>query len=173
MNIKECIAKSAKGDGDAYKELYDHLVDRLFRYAITRVRTRDDAKDVVQQVLVDLWLNMEKFEYSSDEQFYQYVYVKLKRRLGKYYRSMKHDISLEESGIDSMYEIDVYTKSDIEVVKKVMATLKDEYQEILELRHFSECSFKEIAQILNMSSVAVRVTHHRALKALKAKMPTL
>jgi len=112
MNIKECIAKSANGDGDAYKELYDHLVDRLFRYALTRVRSREDALDVVQQVLIDLWLNMERFEYSSDEQFYQYVYVMLKRRLGKYYRSMHNDISLEESGIESMYEIDVYSKNE-------------------------------------------------------------
>lgn len=173
MNIKESIAKSAAGDGNAYKELYDHLVDRLFRYAVTRVRSRDDAKDVVQQVLVDLWLNMEKFEYSSDEQFYQYVYVILKRRLGKYYRSMKDDISLEESGIESIYEIDVYTKNDVEAVQKIMSTLKDEYREILELRHFSELSFNEIAEFLGMTTVAVRVTHHRALKALKAKMPTL
>ena len=49
----------------------------------------------------------------------------------------------------------------------VLEKLKDEYREIIILRHVEGYSIEEIAKILEKSKSNVRVMIHRALKILK------
>ncbi len=52
---------------------------------------------------------------------------------------------------------------------KVINSLKSNYRDVIILRALKELSVPETADILNWNENKVRITHHRALKALKDK----
>lgn len=167
IDIYVLTEKSGKGDEEAFKQLYLHLNDRIFSYVLSRVYTREDALDIAQHIFTDVWLAMKKFTYISDDHFYSFVFLIAKRRLGKYYRSHKRHISLEEKHMSDMYEIDLDGLSDIEMIRQCMEQLRNEYREIVELRYWSQLSFKEIGGVLKSTESAVRVKHHRAIAKLR------
>ena len=57
-----------------------------------------------------------------------------------------------------------------EITKKKSFKTLQEYQEVIVWRYIDDLSVPEIAKMLNKSEEAVRVTIHRAMKALKAKL---
>lgn len=171
LHIDELTARSGEGDSQAFEELYNHMYDRVFKYALSRSHSREDALDIVSQVFIDTWVGMKTFKYISDEHFYSYVFLIAKRRLGKYYRSHREHVELDESHMMDMYEMDLDGVSNIAVIQRGIEKLRGAYREILELRYWSELSFKEIGDVLNSNESAVRVKHHRALSKLKKIIP--
>ncbi len=55
-----------------------------------------------------------------------------------------------------------------ERVRRALLRLPEAQREVMVLRHLYELSHPEIAERLGKSHGAVRVIHHRALKALRA-----
>lgn len=53
---------------------------------------------------------------------------------------------------------------------QVISNLKQHYRDVVILRGIEELSIKETASVLNWSESKVKVTFHRALKALKPKV---
>mgnify|MGYP001764640601 CR=1 FL=1 len=58
----------------------------------------------------------------------------------------------------------------MEKVQEKLLELKDEYREAIVLKFINDLSTGEIAEITNKSQGNVRITLHRALKALRELM---
>ena len=61
-------------------------------------------------------------------------------------------------------------ESDLDTIKAALVYLKDEYQEVIIWYYLEDIAISEIAQMLDKSEGAVRVTLHRAIKVLKEKI---
>ncbi|MGV9271549.1 ECF RNA polymerase sigma factor SigK [Kitasatospora sp. NPDC003701] len=61
-DLKPLIARVAKGDQDAYAQLYDALAGRA--YSLVRRVLRDEAQseEVTQEVMLDVWRNAARYE---------------------------------------------------------------------------------------------------------------
>jgi len=55
-------------------------------------------------------------------------------------------------------------------IQKALATMQDDYQNLIIWRYLDELSMAEIAQITGKTEENVRVGIHRALQALKGKI---
>jgi len=162
-NIESLILDAKGGDEDAFYELYEHLNKPLFAFVLARTSSREDALDILQDVFIDLWRSFSKFKYSSDKQFYAFVYKISRRKLSKYYNnSVSHD-EFDERFVKHNYEIDT---EDYRLLKKAIGQLDEKYREVLELRYWADLSFSDIAQILDSQESATKVRHHRAIKKL-------
>jgi RNA polymerase sigma-70 factor (ECF subfamily) len=143
--------------------LYNHLVEKVFFFVISRSSDKDVAKEVTQDVFIELHRSLKKFTYHSDEAFYAFVYTIARRQLIKRYKdSNKHASSeLEESfhGTPAPVETEY-------AIWSALATLDECSREIVVLHHWSRFTFAEIGKIINMTEGAVRVRHHRARAAL-------
>lgn len=64
----------------------------------------------------------------------------------------------------------VLLSSDIDTVRQALGNLKDNYQVIIIWHYLDDLSIPEIAKILEKPEGTVRVTLHRALKALKNEL---
>ena len=63
-NEKECIEKAKSGDSIALNHLIDNYKD--FAYSVARTYHGDeDAKDIVQEAFIQVFLNMKKFRNES------------------------------------------------------------------------------------------------------------
>lgn len=81
------------------------------------------------------------------------------------------EMQLELEGLDPAEKGDmaeeIERKELVEQVKKFLPQVKEEYKEIITLRFIDELEIYEIAEALEISQVNVRVTIHRAVKALR------
>ena len=167
LDLAKLIANSAKGDESSYRSIFDHLNGRIFRYILSRSSHREDALDITQSVFIDLWRALTKFSYTSDEEFYGFVFLIAKRKLGKYYRSKKIQVELDDRFISDNFEMEV---EDYRFLLKHLRILSTDQQEILRLRYWSGLSFKEIGAAMHMREGTAKVVHHRAIKKLEAHM---
>jgi len=163
LDLPVLIKESARGNRETFRVLFEHLQDRLFRYSLSRVTSREDALDVVQESFVDLWRALSRFRYRSEEEFYGFVFTIVKRRLVKYYRARRNSVPLDDTFIDENFFL---PREDYRYLNQWITHLKPVHQEILRLRYWSDLSFKDIAVTLAMSEGAAKVSHHRALKKL-------
>lgn len=166
-NLKGLILSSAQGDNNSFHQLYEHLSDQLFRFILARCQSRQDALDLLQDIFIDLWKAIVKFKYSSDQEFYGFVYKIARRKLAKYYKSNPKIVEFNEEYIKENLEIDF---QDDWIITKVLPRIKTKYRQVLELRYWSDFSFAQIAKALDLKESTVKVQHHRAIKQLNKIM---
>lgn len=171
IDLQNLIEKSREGDSEAFQEIFELLSDRLFNYALSHSRSRDEALDIVQEAFIELWKALSRFSYSSKEEFYGFVFIILKRRIYSFYkRKTPATQELENTHIEESYEIEV---EDYRYLEKNMTKLPKNYQELLRLRYWSALTFKEVASFMNIKEGTAKVWHHRAIKLLRGNLSGL
>ena len=165
--IEKLIKESKTGDQEAFRELFELLSDRLFSYALSHTRNREDALDLVQDTFIDLWNGLNRFSYKGEESFYGFVFLILKRKLYRHYKKQPRTVELDEKYISDNYVLEV---EDYRHLERVIRGLPERYQELLRLRYWSQFSFKEIAAVMDVKEGTLKVWHHRAVRALQANL---
>ncbi len=170
-DIGELVKNSATGNAGAFRELYEHLIDKVYAYVRYRTDTEDTATDLTQEVFIDLFKALPSFTYTSKEQFYGFVFTITKRKLAKYYADKHTHAAKRTSEFDETQYVgnvrDISISTDI---ANALKTLDDTAREIVVLHHWSRYTFPEIATLIDMTESAVRVRHHRALKTLSVTL---
>jgi len=160
------ISKARAGNKEAFKEIFEHLNNRLFSYAFAHTSNRDDALDLTQDTFIDIWNGLKKLEYKSDEEFYAYVFVILKRKLFHHHKnnSKFKTVSLEDIHTNQGYEMKINNEHNL---LKHINSLGEKYREVLKLRYWSDMKLKDIAVVLQTTENTAKVWHHRALNELR------
>jgi len=168
--LQRLIERAAEEDTGAFQAIFELLSDRLFRYALSQTKSRDDALDVVQEAFIELWKALPRFSYSSREEFYGFVFIILKRRIYRCRRKAVVSIELKEHNIADSYAVEV---EDYRYLEKNLKKLPKNYQELLRLRYWSALTFREIAAFMNIKEGTAKVWHHRAIKSLRGSVAGL
>lgn len=168
--LRVLVEKSAHGDTESSRVLYEQLVVRLFPFIRSRSKTKEEAIDITQDVFIDFFSSLTRFSFTSSAQLYAYLFVIARRKLARGYR--EHIKKGENTQVQYDDEIAPHstTEQDYGVtleIEEALKVLQEDTREILVLHHWSRHTFGEIAVILGMSESAVRVRHHRALTQLK------
>src|SRR5690606_35632974 len=72
MTQEQLLASIAKGDPNAFTLLYDHYSKSLFSVIRSRIRDTAEAEDVLQEVFVKIWKNIDS--YSEEKgRFYTWI----------------------------------------------------------------------------------------------------
>ena len=179
----------AHHDPEAFAELYNIYVARIYRFVFFKVKSQEDAEDLTAEVFLKAWHYVsEKHEMRN---FNALLYRIARNVVVDYYRTMQETESLDAPLTNSGEIASGETASprqifgpvsnsnpakeliDVEISEELMTAigrLKDEYKEVLTMRFIDGLSIKEIAEVLDKSSVSVRVTQHRAITALQRIM---
>lgn len=164
FDLQSCIRECRNGSHDAYHQLYMKLSDELFSFISSRTNSRDDAKDILQESLLDLWRAFGSFSYKSEKQFYSFVYTIIRRKLAKYYDQYpeKHQIPLEEIAEQGIHS----SVTDSMFLKKILQKLPEKTRCVIEMRYFADLTFGDIAKRLGEKETTVKVRHHRGLQKM-------
>jgi RNA polymerase sigma-70 factor (ECF subfamily) len=164
------VADAQKGNQGAFREIFEHLHARVFGYVLSHTPERDDALDITQESFVDLWKALRKFSYKSDEEFYGFVFLVVKRKIARFYRMRRATISINEDIINEMEETE---HEDHRFLIKQIQTLTAKYQELLRLRYWGGMKLAEVAAVLGITEGTAKVWHHRALQQLRGRVERL
>jgi RNA polymerase sigma-70 factor (ECF subfamily) len=166
--LKEKIAllRLRQGDTEAFGFIYDTYIERIYRYIYFRVSDTGLAHDISQEVFIQTW------EYivaqNTIDNLQSFLYRVAYHKIVDHYRSKERQAALlEEIREDLSIPETVSIEVDLIFLKKNIAKLKQEYQDVLLLRHVEGLSIAEIADIVEKEVNNVRVTLHRATAALK------
>ena len=159
-------------DADAYGQLYDFYVDRIFRFILFKVASQEIAEDLTSEVFLKTWEYINKTN-KKIENFNALIYRVARNTVIDHYRTGRREVTLSDEDymqrIKDKRDIEHETNVKIEMrnIETHLSKLKDDYREVLILKHVEEFSISEIADITRKSKGNIRVLIHRATKALK------
>jgi RNA polymerase sigma factor (sigma-70 family) len=176
---EELMAAYVAGDRPAFKLLFDRYAGLLFAMAKRRLGSDDDARDVVQQTL--LQLHRARNDFRPGARLRPWLFTIAMNLVREQYRKRKRrrEQSLENTThpppepAASEVESDDEHKARATRIRAALQALPAQQREVIELHWFEECPYEEIARIVGASVAAVRVRAHRGYERLREILPDL
>ena len=157
----------ASNPSDAVEWALARFGDDIFRLAFSYMKTREDAEDVVQDVLIRYMQSGKVFE---DENHVKAWLLRVSANLCK--DKLKSASIQREVAIPEGYEAvaaEEEPKGESEVFQAVMA-LPEKYRSVIHLFYFEEYSTAEIASILQKKEATVRSLLKRGREKIEKMM---
>lgn len=150
------------GNNHAFDILLDRYQNKLFSYIYFLVRDKDLADDVFQETFVKAIVMMQQKRYIYSGKFSSWIMriahnyvIDLFRQEKKMnvssIESGESSISVEKNMIEDNVESVIVCQQTREEVKRMIEMLPQAQREIVYMRYYQELSFKEIADILDIS----------------------
>lgn len=174
LGIKEklwLLQVRTKKDPEAFGNLYDAYIEKIYRFVYFKVGSREEAEDITSEVFLKAWGYL--IENGKEvRNFAGFIFRVARNKIIDFYRAkgQRQEFFLDpelEIGKEDKNFSRVEANQELEKLLRTLKQLKQEYQEIVLLRYVEEMSISEIAEILGKSALSVRVTLHRAGKKLK------
>lgn len=167
-DLSKLITRAQRKDRDAFGEIYNLFLKRIYRFVYFSVRDQKLAEDITQDTFLRAWRSLASFSLSRGS-FQAFLFAIARNLVIDWYRKKK-EISLEAIA-DPSYQEHVDEKiiqdEQKQQLNRALVKLKFLERQIVTLRYFEELSFFEIGKVVHLSEGAVRVRLHRILKQLK------
>jgi len=163
------IAQTLNGRQASFGELVKKYQDRLYNAVVYKMGNVEDARDVVQEAMVQAFLRLDTFQHSSA--FYTWLY-RIAFNLGANHRRRKHvTLSVEQAReatgkepVDSGPQPSERLQREERCyqVRQAISQLSEEHRAVVVLREIEGFCYDEIAEILTVPIGTVRSRIHRA-----------
>ena len=158
------LSKLQQGDKKAFNALFRKYYPTLCAYA-HRFVDLEDAEEIVQDVMLWLWENREilLIESSLSQYLLKMIYHRALNRIAQ--KEVKYRADTLFYDVD-FYQIEELTKR----IHTAIAALPESYREAFIMHRFKDMSYKEIAELLNISTKTVDYRIQQALKLLRKEL---
>ena len=158
----ELINKFVKGDERCFEELVNRHKNKVFSYINLYIRDQALAEDIFQDTFLKVIQSVKTGKYYEDGKFLSWVMRIAHNLIIDNYRrirqlnvvsndSCESDLFNSSKLSDASIE-DEYVKNQIKKdIRSMIGSLPEEQREVVILRHYSDMSFKEIADITGVS----------------------
>jgi RNA polymerase sigma factor (sigma-70 family) len=167
------MLKVKAGDLDKMGLLFERYHRPLYGFLFHMTYQRETSEDLVQQVFYKMLKYRETF--TATGEFVHWMYSIARNTLKDQGKSLKQRIKHENTDDHSEKlsggltpEEQLEKKQAKLGLYKAMEKLSDSHREVLTLSKFQELKYQEIAQILDISEIAVKTRAHRAMQELKS-----
>jgi RNA polymerase sigma-70 factor (ECF subfamily) len=163
---RELVVRAQGGDSEAFTLLTRHFMKRVYRAAYAVLRNSTDAEDVTQETFVRAYQGIDRFD--VDRPLFPWLYriarnlcINRIQRVGKREAELP-DFDYFADRSPGPEEATIAGEQQQEV-RHAVEKLPDPHRRIIELCHFQECSYREIAEILDIpiGTVMSRLYHAR------------
>tara|TARA_R110000868_G_scaffold98706_2_gene271735 strand:+ start:21377 stop:21961 length:585 start_codon:yes stop_codon:yes gene_type:complete len=166
------IAKTIKGNAQAFSVLIDRYKHMVFTLALKMLRNREDAEEVAQDTFIKAFHSLATFK--GDSKFSTWIYKiayngsldylkKENRRLITSTIESDHDIHLSEL-TNVLDQFEVQDRKNI--IAQSLDELSSEEAILVTLHYFDELSLNEISEVINVSANTLKVRLFRTRKRL-------
>jgi RNA polymerase sigma-70 factor (ECF subfamily) len=161
------IVEAAQKDAARFSDLYEANFERVYAFVSRRVHARADVEDITAEVFQHALENLSRFEWRGIP-FVAWLYRIAANAIADRWQSLSR-----ESGRPAMEAPSVeFDDAEIERTERRaqlfrnVAKLPPEQRRVIEMRFVEQKSIREIANILEKSTGAIKQLQHRAYQKL-------
>ena len=166
----ELLERYRKGDREAFSDLVVRYQRPIYNAAFWVLRRAEDANDVTQTVFLRVAERLD--EYDPKYKFFSWIYRIAVNESLNLLRRHRHEDELEDdvdiAGDESAGPERQASAAELaRQLRNAMMTMATSDRLVLTLRHFSECSYEEMAQILEIDEKTVKSRLFEARRRLR------
>lgn len=153
---------------------FDQYWELLFQHAYRKVQSEDMAKDLVQEVFIVMWENVEKL--AADSAILPYLYGILRNKILIQYRKdeVRLRYAVQHSGTEEKMSPSAHqlllSKELQHIITDEVQKMPSKMQLIYRLKKEENCTIREIAEKLELSEQTVKNQLQNASGRLKLRL---
>ena len=164
---KDVIKNIKAGDKEAFRDLLVLYEHRVYGFIKKMVYDTHVAEDLTQETFLAVYRSLDTYDESKPFATWLFTIAKHKafkviQKNSKLESCDLKDQEIVDETCDVLHQI-IVEEEHLELLNKI-SQLKESNQEVLTLKYFSEMSYKEIAETLNIS---VKTVENRLTSAKK------
>jgi len=158
--------QAAQRDPARFRPLYERYHEPIFRYIYRRTAEEPLTADICSQVFLKAMQKLGGYSYKGVP-FSAWLYRIAANEVAQHYRNSQKQrvVSIQEGRLEEMDQFDYQVHRS--ALLSALDKLPQKDIEIIELRFFEQRSFKEVANILNITENNAKVRTYRVLDKLK------
>jgi RNA polymerase sigma-70 factor, ECF subfamily len=167
--LEELAQRSADGDENAFAEIYEVLLDPVFRYLYWNLNSREDAEDLAEEVFLRCMVNIDAYDprrgpfKSWAFRIAHNLLVDHQRRRGRRGEEELQE-DLRDSAVAAPERIEEEERA--RALREVLQELPSSQIQVIAMKYFAEMSNAEVAKAMGRSEGAVNALQHRSLRHL-------
>ncbi|MHC4443220.1 MAG: RNA polymerase sigma factor [Planctomycetota bacterium] len=184
--IADIIHRAKQHDPEAYDALVEEYSPRLYGYFYRLTGSQHDAEDLLQEVFVRLVRTFDDYQHQGrfEAWLFRIALNLLRDRVRRRKKSKSAGLmpqslpTKEENDPLDNYpdnsapqpQDDLYRAEQIDRMQLAIEKLPEPEREVIIMRHFSQMSFREIADTMNIPLGTALARAHRGLAKLRTMM---
>ena len=160
---------------EAFKNKVLPNKDKLYRFALRMLRDEDEAKDVVQEVMIKVWNRRDKMDTWNNVEAWcmqitkNHILDKVKSKRYKLTDHMEEGFDLGDN-LSATPEKITESNDTMKRINRLINSLPEKQKQIIQLRDVEGFSYKEIGDIMGIDMSQVKVNLFRARQSVKEKL---
>ncbi len=161
----------AKGDEAAMESFYRRYSDQVFQFAFKTLQNREDAAEVLNEVMLEVWRKPTSFQGRSKISTWllsitHHKSVDLVRKKSRHDNNDSYDLDILAAEQNNVLT-SMTTEQHGSHLRQKINDLPAIYQEVIYLSFYQELSYPDIAEVLSIPVGTVKTRMMHARKYLK------
>lgn len=159
---------------EAFQNMVFPVKNKLYRFAFRLLGDNEEAKDVVQEVMIKVWSGREQLDQVQNMEAWCMRITKnlsldrLRQQQRRPTDSLEKGMHLTNHSLTPADEAELSEK--MKRISQLMAELPDKQRQVMHLRDIEGYSYNEICDILEIDMSQVKVNLFRARNAVREKL---
>jgi len=158
-------------DANAFGELYDRYVERVYRYLYFRSGSHPEAEDLAEQVFLKAWEAIGRYRWQG-RPFLAWLYRLAHNTHIDHVRSQKPTTSLNNDDrpvelASVAAQVELARTLDADLLARAMGQLTPEQQQVIVMKFIEGMDNEQIAASMDKREGAIRALQMRALMSLR------
>lgn len=161
MHDHQLVRKYISGEEAGLVELHDRYKSKVLTSIVMLVKDQTLAEDIFQDTFIRVVETLRRGKYKDEGKFVSWVNRIAHNLVIDYFRKEKRSAMTNSPDGPDVYELTSLADENAEVrllreqtyseLRRMIQRLPDEQKEVLIMRHYGEMSFKEIADVTEVS----------------------
>ncbi len=174
MNDEEQLIEDIRNPNtsrNAFAKLVAEYSERLYWQIRKMVLSHDDANDILQDVFIKAWSNIDNFRGESklSTWLYRIAINESITFLNKKRNQNNISIDDDDSFLINTLEGDTYFDGDSaqKILQEAILTLPDKQRLVFQMKYMEDMKYDDISEILGTSVGALKASYHHAVKKIE------
>lgn len=165
------LLRNPETQREGFAQVVEEYSERIYWQIRKMVYSHEDANDILQDVFIKAWLNIDKFR--GDAKLSTWLYkIAINESITFINRSKaKLNLSIDDSDsfLINQLEGDEYFDGDSAqlLLQKAVVSLPEKQRLVFQMKYFDELKYDEISEMLGTSVGGLKASYHHAVKKVE------
>jgi len=157
-----------KGEAGSAEKIFDHFSRPIYAFFMARIRHKETAQDLTQEVFLKVIKSIEQFDRKSGD-FTSWIWQIARNSAIDYFRHKRsfYLADMPDGGANISEErVQSDESAKVREIMTIVESFPAEEQELFQLHFVADVSYAELARVTGKTESALRVAIHRLRKKL-------